>query len=395
MSFVQYLWLFIQVIIGFNLFFPATCFLLWILIKSKRPIIDAKSESDYAIIVTAYEQTHTIPPVVNSILNLKYQNFLIYVVCDKCDISNLHFSDDRVIILQPHEVLASNTKSHKFAFDNFKRNHDRITIIDSDNLVDKNYLTELDRAFDKGFIAVQGIRKAKNLDTNIARLDAARDIYYHFYDGEILFDLGSSATLSGSGMAFDRSTYANFLETTEVSGAGFDKALQAWLLRRNNRIAFAKKAEVYDEKTSKSEQLINQRSRWINTWFKYFSLGFGIILRGIRNLSLNQFLFGIVLLRPPLFIFLIFSFLALSVNILFGSYFVALIWIFGFILFICFFLVALIFNKADPRIYQSLRNIPTFVFYQISSLLRVRKANKISVATKHTFIEEKEDSDES
>jgi hypothetical protein len=47
-----------------------------------------------------------------------------------------------------------------------------------------------------GFAAVQGERKAKNLDTTYACLDAARDIYYHFYDGKLLFHIGSSATLA-------------------------------------------------------------------------------------------------------------------------------------------------------------------------------------------------------
>jgi hypothetical protein len=62
-------------------------------------------------------------------------------------------------------------------------------------LVEPEYLHELDRYFNAGFSAVQGIREAKNLNTTYACLDAARDIYYHFYDGKILFGIGSSATL--------------------------------------------------------------------------------------------------------------------------------------------------------------------------------------------------------
>ncbi|MFX8758778.1 glycosyltransferase, partial [Acinetobacter baumannii] len=84
----------------------------------------------------------------------------------------------------------------------------------------------LNEMFNKGFSAVQGERKAKNLNTTFACLDAARDIYYHFYDGKILFEAGASATLAGSGMAFTVELYKQCLEKSNVSGAGFDKVLQ-------------------------------------------------------------------------------------------------------------------------------------------------------------------------
>ena len=302
-SFIWVIWILVQVLIGYNLVFPLVIYLVAALKKSCKRL-PVKSESDYAVIVTAYEQVTHIPEVVNSILSLNYKNFLVYVVADKCDITGLSFDDERVIILRPEQTLAGNTRSHFYAIRNFKRDHERLTIIDSDNLVHPEYLNELDHYFDIGFLAVQGVRKAKNLDTTYARLDGARDIYYHFYDGEMLFKAGSSATLAGSGMAFSTALYRECLEDHDVSGAGFDKVLQSAIVGLNRRIAFADKAIVYDEKTSRADQLVNQRARWINTWFKYFSYGFVLVGKGIKRDSWNQFLFGLVLLRPPLFIFL-------------------------------------------------------------------------------------------
>jgi hypothetical protein len=40
-------------------------------------------------------------------------------------------------------------------------------------------------------------------------------------------------------------------------------------------------------------------------------------------------------------------------------------------------------SNADSRIYKSLRGIPKFMFMQVLSLLKMRSANKISVATTH------------
>lgn len=377
-------WLVLQILIGYHLFFPIALF-IFSRFKHQPLFIDKKkNEFDFAIIVTAYQQTFQLKSVVESILNQQHQNFIVYLVADDCDISSLIFEDKRVKVFKPEQIIASNTGSHEYATKHFFRKHDVITIIDSDNIVDEHYLSELNKNFELGFKAVQGIRKARNLNTTYSCLDAARDIYYHYYDGQLLFNSGSSATLAGSGMAFKTDVYQEFLKYNKVSGAGFDKVLQNWLVNQDIRIASNSNAIVYDQKTSNKDQLIKQRSRWMNTWFKYFSYGFGLIKKGILKPSLNQLIFGFVLLRPPLFLFLLLSMLAMFINIILG--FNYLFWIIGFVFFISSFLLALSKSKADKRIYTALKGIPKFMFYQVLSLSKIRSANKISVATKHQEI---------
>ena len=381
---ITILWMAFQILIGYNLALPIVLFLLHAVIPKRKTSQKGGNnpEADYAIIVTAYEQTHNLPLVIASLLKLQYGNFLVYIVADKCDVSSLKFDDERVIVLRPPETLASNTRSHFYAIKNFKRPHDRLTIIDSDNLVEPDYLSQLNVCFDEGFVAVQGERKAKNMDTTYACIDAARDIYYHFYDGKILFEVGSSATLAGSGMAFTVKLYRECLEHLDVAGAGFDKVLQKEIITRNHRIAFNSKAIVYDEKTSQSDQLVKQRARWINTWFKYFIFGFQIIALGIRRFNWNQFLFGFILLRPPLFIFLLLSMFLMGIN-LFINPFIAHLWLIGFALFVIGFFLALLLSPTDKRIYQALTGIPKFIYFQVLSLLKAKNANKHSVATQH------------
>jgi cellulose synthase/poly-beta-1,6-N-acetylglucosamine synthase-like glycosyltransferase len=384
MTLITVIWILLQVLIGYNLFLP---FILFLFYKPLCTELPEAAESDYGIIVTAYEQVDSLPPVIASLLKLNYSNYLVYIVADKCDITGLNFNDERVVLLRPEETLASNTRSHFYAIRNFKREHERLTIIDSDNLVDPEYLHELDKLFAQNYLAVQGVREAKNLNTTYACLDAARDIYYHYYDGKVLFGIGSSATLAGSGMAFTTRLYRDSLENTDITGAGFDKVLQSIIVGRNLRIGFTDKAIVYDEKTTQSDQLVKQRSRWINTWFRYFKFGFTLLGKGVRNFSRNQFIFGLILLRPPLFIFLILSMFCLVAN-LFISMTVALIWLIGLCTFVLGFYIALAKSDTDKRIWQSLINIPKFIFYQVLSLLRARTANKRSVATTHYYHEE-------
>ncbi len=382
---IDMVWTVWQVLIGYNLVLPLAFLILYILVgvKSKPSVNRPVPEADYAIIVTAYEQTHNLPQVVASLLRLDYSHFLVYVVADNCDISGLDFQDERVILLRPETVLASNTRSHFYAIRNFKREHTRLTIIDSDNLTDPSYLKQLDLFFAAGYQAVQGERKAKNLDTTYACLDAARDLYYHFYDGKLLFGIGSSATLAGSGMAFTVSLYRECLEKLDISGAGFDKVLQYEIAKRGHRIAFAPGAIVYDEKTAASGQLVNQRARWINTWFRYVKFGLQLLVKGIISFSWNRMIFGIVLLRPPLFIFLILSAGCFLVNLLLGLPGTGW-WLVGFVLFIAGFVIAIGASRPDRRITKSLWAMPAFIFFQVLSLTKVVRANQHSVATRHS-----------
>ncbi len=375
----------VQVLIGYNLVLPLLIFLLYLVVPRRKYPLSAKEaeEPDFALIVTAYQYTDSLPPVIESILKLNYRNFLVYIVADNCDVSGLKFSDERVIVLRPETTLASNTRSHFYAINRFRRAHKYLVIIDSDNLTDPECLHELNRMFDAGFEAVQGARLAKNLDTTFACLDASRDLYYHFYDGEALFRIGSSATLCGSGMAFTTDLYKSCLGHLDITGAGFDKVLQMEIVRRGKRIAFNERAIVFDEKTTKSDQLVKQRARWINTWFKYFKFGFTLVGKGLTGFNFNQLLFGFILLRPPLFIFLLLSVLFLGANLLLGYYFIALLWAIGFGCFVLGFMIAIIRAKPDKRIVKSLVSIPVFMFYQVISLFKAKKANKISVATQH------------
>src|SRR5690606_15815551 len=133
-------------------------------------------------------------------------------------------------------------------------------------------------------------------------------------DRKLLFDAGSSATLSGSGMAFNADLYKHFVQRVRHEGAGFDKALQARLVKDGYRIAFAADAIVYDQKTTHSDQLVKQRSRWINTWLISLRMGVDLLAHSILKNDRNAFFFSIALLRPPLFLTLSLFFLLFVFN---------------------------------------------------------------------------------
>lgn len=383
MTLIKFIWLFIQLVITFGLWFPIV--LLFISSFKKytgKYYVNSSQNYDYAIIVTAYLQTDLIPDVVKSILAMNYQNYLVYIVADNCDISGLKFNDDRIHILRPEAILSSNVKSHIYAIDHFKRHHDIITIIDSDNLIHPEYINEMNVFFDNGFKAVQGVRAARNLNTNYACLDEASDMYYRYVDRKLLYESGSSATLAGSGMAFTAELYEEALKKITISGAGFDKLLQYELVKNDIRIAFAENAIVYDGKTAKTDQLVKQRARWISAWAKSWKLGWELLFTGVKKMSWNLIAFSNVHLRPPLFI-LFFIYIVFIIIDVFFIQRITIYFLMIFILFLISFITSLLYFKAKKEIYYALLLIPKFIFFQVIALFYSKNANKISVATKH------------
>src|SRR5690554_3726123 len=170
----------IQIIIGFHFVFPILLRLLSRRGFTKGHKLD--NAADYAIIVTYYKQLTLLPGLLDSISRLKYDNFLVYVVADGCPDESVTILNPKVVLLRPGRTLSDNIESHRFAIKNFRRRHNRITIIDGDNLIHHDYLTKLNVLFDEGYCAVQGARYAKNLNNEYANLDGVSDLYFRYVD---------------------------------------------------------------------------------------------------------------------------------------------------------------------------------------------------------------------
>lgn len=352
-------------------------------LKNPKSLGYPVNETDIACIVTAYKESEIILPLVDSLLKQNYENYLIYVVADNCDISNLNFKSEKVILLKPPNVIGSKFKSIYFAIENFQRPHKALSIFDSDNLAHPGFLKETNKYFANNFVAVQGKRKAKNLNTNNACLDSANETYYNFTDREFNFRFGSSSALAGSGMTFEVEVYKESLRNKKIVG-GFDKILQYEIVNSGKRIAFATNAIVYDEKVADSQQVVKQRTRWINSWFKYAYMGVTLFFKGFLTFNFNKIIFSSMLLRAPLFIIVlggvVFSVPAFIIN----PYLSVLLLISVFI-FVVSFMVIMKISRVDQRIWKSLYSIPLFILYQLLSLFKIKKANKSFLETKHTF----------
>ena len=151
--------------------------------------------------------------------------------------------------------------------------YDIAVILDADNLMAPDFLSQVNNAFQQGWRVLQGHRTAKDTHTSIAVLDAiSEEINNHiFRQGHRA--VGLSAALIGSGMAFEYRLLKTVMPEVQAVG-GFDKEMEMRLLRQRISFGYLADAFVYDEKVPNEAVFERQRTRWIAAQFKYLRLNF-------------------------------------------------------------------------------------------------------------------------
>lgn len=373
----------------FFLLFPFLKVLISRLVRENKPVSASKTY-DFANIITAYRNVAIARPLVESLLRQKHKNHHIYLVADKCDVSDWDLEHEQLTLLKPEPDLNLKAKSIIHGTENFVRPHDYIAVFDADNLAHPDFLSELNCYANAGHRAIQGQRTAKNLDTTMAAADALGEFYKNYVERYVSYLIGSSSVISGSGMAVKSELYQAYLNSPEIQAGKDkwkkmlqeDKILQNFLVKRKERIVYAWDAIIYDEKVSTAEAVETQRSRWLYSYFQNLPNSSGLLLKGLFTFNWNQFLFGLITIAPPLFILLALSGL-LALLGLFIAPLMTLAFLSSGIIFVGTIFWTLYLSKVPPQVWQSLRGIPTFVWKQATALLKMRNPNKHFKHTEH------------
>lgn len=384
-----FLWI---IFIAINVFFalqfllPIILFIFhFILPKSpqkllKRYRVTNDKEFDFAAIITAHQDARFIMPLVDSLLKQKYENYVIYVVADDCDIRNLQINDPKVVMLKPQIALHAKIKSIKYAVDRFIRDHDALIIFDSDNLAHPNFLSNLNQYFQRGFKVVQANMLSKNLDSSFARLDALGHTYHNFLERQVKMELGITSSILGLGLAIDMNIYKEVVFKNELGG--FDKKLQVHLTLSVPAIAYAKDVLVYDEKVESGAAFEKQRTRWIYTYFEYFNDSIYFLRRSLKNFNAGRLLLAFNMLRPPMFMTISMALVCMAlwffIRPLYGWLWLALLLLYT----INFILIATT-QSQQKGISTAFFFIPAMVFRQFRSLFRIKQAKKSFLKTEH------------
>ena len=210
---------------------------------------------------------------VRSVLEQRYPHdrFVAVVISDRMsEETNRRLSRLPLRLITVEFENSTKARSLNTAMDRIGDAYDVAVVLDADNVVAPTFLSEINAAFDAGWQAVQAHRTAKNMNTDVAVLDALSEEVNNSIFRKGHCAAGLSSALIGSGMAFDYALYKTLLR--DIHSVAEDRALEFALFRRRVRIVYLPDTPVWDEKIQSAAHFSNQRRRWLSAQYQYVKL---------------------------------------------------------------------------------------------------------------------------
>jgi len=346
-----------------------------------------------AVLIPGYKEDEVIIGVAKAALHQKYPMNLFDVIVIADSFLQETITELKALPIKLIEVSfdkSTKSKALNYAMATLTRDYDIALVLDADNLMANDFLKKINAAFEHGYVAVQGHRTAKNMNTSWAILDAVSEEINNniFRKGHRV--LGLSSAIIGSGMAFKYNYFKSLMSTVTAVG-GFDKEIELKILKEGHKIVYLDDALVYDEKVQKSEVFGNQRRRWLSAQFHYFRKDF---LNALKDLlfkgNIDYFDKAIQFIQPP-------RILLLGAVIIFGMTFITINYLlkdtvaeYSYYWLILIIACVLSFIFSVPRSFYNLNtlralvSLPKGMFMMLLSLLRIKGANKTFIHTQHT-----------
>ena len=230
----------------------------------------------FAVIVSARNEEGVIGELLESLRHQKYPRELLdlYVVADNCTDGTAEVA--RRAGAMVHERFDQQNKGKGYAMDYLfrqlkaegKDDYDGYFVFDADNLVDENFVAEMNRTFDRGYDAVTCYRNSKNFGDNW--ISAGYSIWFLREARFLNFPrtlLGTNCHVSGTGFLVSaRVIEANggwpFHLLTEDIQFSVDCAI------KGRKIGYCDKAVVFDEQPTTFRQSWDQRLRWSKGFYQ-------------------------------------------------------------------------------------------------------------------------------
>ena len=342
----------------------------------------ANKQHKFAILFPAYKEDRVILPVVESFLQQHYPQELykVIVISDHMqETTNERLAQLPITLLKANYENSSKAKALNFAMDHFERDEfDAVVILDADNIVDTNFLLEINKVFDAGVQAIQAHRTAKNRNPDIAVLDGLSEEVNNsiFRRGHVR--LGISSALIGSGMIFNYQWFHDNVKHLVTTGE--DKELEVLLLKQRIFIEFLDEVYVYDEKTQGEKGFYNQRRRWLATQFAQWGRVFKDLPQAILsgNIDYSDKLIQWVL--PPRLI-LFGGIIVMGSIMQIIDWPLALKWWALFLIMGVTLCLAIPDKLVDDRFKKSINKLPLLFIMMVVNLFRMKGMNKKFVNT--------------
>lgn len=240
------------------------------------------------ILIAARNEEAVIANLIDSIKAQNYPPELvdIYVCADNC-------TDGTARIAAEHGAVVferfNNEKIGKGYVLNFMLNelkksdssHDAYIVLDADNILDPNFIKEINKTYCDGYNIVTCYRNSKNFGDNW--ISAGMSLWFlreARYLNAARFALGTSCAVSGTGFLVSADILRNnggwnYFTLTEDIEFTIDN------ITKGKIIGYAKDAVLYDEQPTKFRQSWRQRVRWTRGYFQVFRKHGKDLIKGI------------------------------------------------------------------------------------------------------------------
>ncbi len=265
-------------IISILLFYRVIYAVIGILKKKKYK--KAKIQHNYGILIAGRNEANVIGQLIDSLKASSYDmsKIRIFVCADNC-------KDDTAKIAREHGAVAFERFNKKevgkgFALDFLLKNIHKYDpkyfpegwfIFDADNLVDKDYISKMNDAFDAGEEIILGFRNGKNYDTNWV---SAVNCLDHMHNCRLGHSprtvLNLSTNCTGTGVLV-KSNLINYEIGYKWHGISCDFDVSLEYLLKGHKTVYQDEAVFYDEQPTNLKTVYKQRYRWARGTYYYFN----------------------------------------------------------------------------------------------------------------------------
>lgn len=351
--------------------------------------------SKMVVFIPAYKEDAVIVGVAKKALLQQYPSsfFDVVVIADSLQSKTLiELQKLPIKIVEVSFENSTKAKALNAAMHYMDDDYEYAIILDADNIMESHFLTKMNTAFQNGFRAVQAHRKAKNLNTPFAILDAAsEEINNHIYRrGHCA--LGLSSGLIGSGMGFEFRIFKSIMKKITAIG-GFDKELEFELAQKNISIEYLQDTVVLDEKVQKSSDFSKQRRRWLATQFVYLKRYYRTGLRALfisGNINFFDKVFQMIV--PPRILLLgitiitVFVYCLLDFGLNIKTYVSSFVWVVNLMLLVVAFVLALPRSFYNTATLKAMASMPSAFLRMFCLLFNLKGANTKFIHTSHGVI---------
>lgn len=238
------------------------------LVKLKEKPLKVKKDHRFMAIIPAHNEEAVVANLIESLKQQTYNKELydIYVIADNCTDNTAKVARKAGAIV--YERFDETKKTKGYALNWFLQQkikedapYDAFFVFDADNIVDKNFIKNMNKKLCQGEDVVQGYRDIKNPSDNW--ITAGYAIFYwqmHRFYHLARYNLGLSPLLNGTGF---------MVKFDVVKPQGWDTVtltedIEFSLKRiiKGKKLGWATDAIVYDEQPTGFKQSWSQRSRW-------------------------------------------------------------------------------------------------------------------------------------